>query len=216
MLAATGWEMFPTWKDLEAFPTWKDLADLERRAEQKQQQMWLECTGAMRKMQAQVHDLECRLLRLEEREARRGGYGVQWLPELVPELPMPHFIPHWSAAVFAAEMANPIDLTQNEKVLVAIAKLTEEAIREVGDDLPILVDQRLDLRHMAEVGWSPIFTFAYLLFLLKTHIWCLPIFKSFLLLGGPRSKFSGLRFGLCGIISTCATENTHEQAPSRT
>ena len=23
--AATGWEMFPTWKDLEAFPTWKDL-----------------------------------------------------------------------------------------------------------------------------------------------------------------------------------------------
>ena len=86
--------MFPTWKDLEAFPTWKDLADLERRAEQKQQQMWLECTGAMRKMQAQVHDLECRLLRLEEREARRGGYGVQWLPELVPELPMPHFIPN--------------------------------------------------------------------------------------------------------------------------
>ena len=167
MLAATGWEMFPTWKDLEAFPTWKDLADLERRAEQKQQQMWLECTEVMQKMQALVHDLTCRLLRLEEREARLSGYGVQWLPELVPELPMPHFIPHWSAAVFAAEMANPIDLTQNEKVLVAIAKLTEEAIRVVRleDDLPILLDdEHLDPWHMAEVGWSPNFMFAYLLY----------------------------------------------------
>ena len=172
--AATGWEMFPTWKDLEAFstwkdlqdyPTWNDLTDVERRAEQAQQQMWLEYSEVMQQTQAQVQALAYRLdLRLEELEAH------QWLPELPPGLPQQRFIPHWSAAVGAAELAEgfpPIDLTQTEQVLVAIAKLTEEAIRVVRleDDLPILLDdEHLDPWHMAEVGWSPNFMFAYLLY----------------------------------------------------
>ena len=218
-------QAFPTWKDLQAFPTWKDLTDLElnleRRAEQAHQQMWLEYTEVMHQTQAQVHALACRLdLRLEELEAR------QWLPELPPGLPQQrfirlNFIPHWSSAVGAAELAEgfpPIDLTPTEQVLVAIAKLTEEAIREVGleDDLPILLDECLDPWHMAEVGWSPNFMFAYLLYFAQNSNLVFSDLQMFLLLGGPRSKFWGLRFGLCGIISTCATENTHEQAPSRT
>ena len=124
MLAAvaTGWEMFPTWKDLEAFstwkdlqdyPTWNDLTDVERRAEQAQQQMWLEYSEVMQQTQAQVQALAYRLdLRLEELEAH------QWLPELPPGLPQQRFIPHWSAAVGAAELAEgfpPIDLSDADR-----------------------------------------------------------------------------------------------------
>ena len=204
-------QAYPTWKDLQDYPTWNDLADSERRAEQAQQQMWLEYSEWLRQTQTKVHDLECRLRRLEELEAR------QWLPES-----RPCFIPDWSAAVGAAALAEgvpPIDLTQTEQVLVAIAKLTEEAIRVVRleDDLPILLDdEHLDPWHMAEVGWSPNFMFAYLLYFAQNSNLVFSDLQMFLLLGGPRSKFWGLRFGLCGIISTCATENTHEQAPSRT
>ena len=102
-------QAYPTWKDLQDYPTWNDLADLERRAEQAQQQMWLEYSEWLRQTQTQVRDLTCRLLRLEELEAR------QWLPELRPGLLQQRFIPDWSAAVGAAELAEgfpPIDLTQ--------------------------------------------------------------------------------------------------------
>ena len=103
-------QAYPTWKDLQDYPTWNDLADSERRAEQAQQQMWLEYSEVMQQTQAQVQALAYRLdLRLEELEAR------QWLPELPPGLPQQRFIPHWSAAVGAAELAEgfpPIDLTQ--------------------------------------------------------------------------------------------------------
>ena len=106
-------QAYPTWKDLQDYPTWNDLADSERRAEQAQQQMWLEYSEVMQQTQAQVQALAYRLdLRLEELEAR------QWLPELPPGLPQQRFIPHWSAAVGAAELAEgfpPIDLSDADR-----------------------------------------------------------------------------------------------------